>query len=66
VRRIAGKWECYEVRVTDETHRKLLRVMGTLQAKEGKRKTVEDAILFLLDEHERNVKVQEENKVRVP
>ncbi len=42
------------VRVTDETHKKLLGVMGTLQAKEGKRKTVEDATEFLLEEYGRN------------
>jgi hypothetical protein len=41
------------VKVTEETHRRLPQVMGTLQAKEGKRKTVKDAVLFLLDEYER-------------
>ena len=41
------------VKVTEETHKRLLKVVGTLQAKEGKRKTVEDAVLFLLDEYER-------------
>jgi len=42
------------VKVTEETHKRLLKVMGTLQAKEGKRKTVEDDVVFLLDEYERN------------
>jgi len=42
------------VRVTDEMHKKLLRVMGTLQAREGKRRAGEDAVEFLLEEYERN------------
>jgi len=42
------------VRVSDETHSRLLRIMGMLQAKEGKRKTLEDAVRFLLEEYERN------------
>jgi len=41
------------VKVTEETHKRLSKVLGTLQAKEGKRKTVEDAVLFFLDEYER-------------
>jgi len=41
------------VKVSEETYCKLIRVMGTLQAKEGKRKSVEDALAFLLDEYDR-------------
>jgi hypothetical protein len=33
------------IRVKEETHRRLLRIMGLLQARDGKRKTVEDAKL---------------------
>jgi len=42
------------VRVTDETHKKLLRTMGTLQAEEGKIKTAQDAVEFLLEEYGRS------------
>jgi hypothetical protein len=35
--------------------------MGMLQAEEGKRKTVEDAVLFLLDEHEGNKELKTED-----
>jgi len=33
--------------VNEETHNRLLRIMGMLQAEGGKRKTVEDAVVFL-------------------
>ncbi|MBS7615537.1 hypothetical protein KEJ18_07425 [Candidatus Bathyarchaeota archaeon] len=42
------------VKISEETHRRLLKVTGLLQAKEGKRKTVEDAITFLLDRYEKS------------
>jgi len=42
------------VRVTDETHKKLLRIMGMLQAEEGKIKTAQDAVEYLLEEYGRN------------
>ena len=42
------------VKVSEGSHSRLLRIMGMLQAAEGKRKTVEDALVFLLDEHDRN------------
>ena len=42
------------VKVSEGSHGRLLRVVGTLQAAEGKRKTVEDALVFLLDEHDKN------------
>jgi len=50
----AGIRNLKTIRVTDETHTKLLRITGTLQAKVGKRKTAEDAIEFLLEEYVRN------------
>ena len=52
------------VKVSEGSHSRLLRVVGTLQAAEGKRKTVEDALVFLLDEHDRNKepKVKEKKK----
>ena len=34
-------------KISNETHRRLVKVVGMLQAKEGKRKTVEDAVVFL-------------------
>jgi len=49
------------VRVTDETHKKLPRVMGMLQAEEGKIKTAQDAVEFLLEEYERNKDLKEES-----
>jgi len=48
------------IRVTDETHIELLRITGTLQAKEGKKKTAEDAIEFLLEEYGRNKERKQE------
>jgi hypothetical protein len=42
------------VKISEETHTRILKVMGTLQANEGKRKTVEDALAFLLHEHDKN------------
>jgi len=42
------------IKVSEDTHTSLLRVMGLLQAEEGCRKKAEDAVRFLLDEHERN------------
>jgi len=42
------------VKVSEVSHGRLLRVVGVLQTAEGKRKTVEDALVFLLDEHDRN------------
>jgi hypothetical protein len=36
----------------EDTHTRLLRVMGLLQAKEGCRKKLEDAVRFLMDEYE--------------
>ena len=42
------------VKVSEVSHGRLLRVVGVLQAAEGKRKTVEDALVFLLDEHDKN------------
>jgi len=44
------------VKVSEGSHNRLLRVVGTLQAAEGKRKTVEDALVFLLDEHDKRRK----------
>jgi len=41
------------VKVSEDSHSRLLRVVGMLQAAEGKRKTVEDALVFLLDEYEK-------------
>jgi len=41
------------VKVSESTHSRFLKVLGTLQAAEGKRKTVEDALVFLLDEYEK-------------
>ena len=49
------------IRVKEETHRRLLRIMGLLQARDGKRKTVEDAVVFLLDEHEGNKELKTED-----
>ena len=46
------------IKVSDETHRRLVKVMGTLQAKEGKKKKVEDALLFLLDGYETEIENQ--------
>ena len=42
------------VKVSKVSHGRLLRVVGMLQTAEGKRKTAEDALVFLLDEHDRN------------
>ena len=42
------------IRVKDERHRRLLKIMGTLQAEERKIKTAQDAVEFLLEEYERN------------
>jgi hypothetical protein len=42
------------VKVSEVSHGRLLRVVGMLQAAEGKRKTAEDALVFQLDEHDRN------------
>ena len=42
------------LRVDEETYSRLLRIMGMLQAQEGKRKTIKDAVKFLLDDYERN------------
>ena len=52
------------VKVSEVSHSRLLRVVGVLQTAEGKRKTVEDALVFLLDEHDRNKepKVKEKKK----
>ena len=44
------------VKVSEDSHSRLLRVVGMLQAAEGKRKTAEDALVFLLDEHDKNKK----------
>jgi len=44
------------VKVSEGSHSRLLRVVGALQAAEGKRKTVEDALVFLLDEHDKRRK----------
>ena len=41
------------VKVSEASHSRLLKIMGMLQAAEGKRKTAEDAPVFLLDEHDR-------------
>jgi hypothetical protein len=41
------------VKVSKVSHGRLLRVVGMLQAAEGKRKTAEDTLVFLLDEHDR-------------
>ena len=49
------------IKVSEDTHTRLLRVMGLLQAEEGKRKTVEDAVVFLLDEHEGNKELKTED-----
>ena len=35
------------VKVSEVSHSRLLRVVGMLQAAEGKRKTAEDALVFL-------------------
>lgn len=42
------------VKVSDETHRRILKIVGTLQASDGERKTVEAAVQYLLDEHDRS------------
>ncbi|MEM2889091.1 MAG: hypothetical protein QXI71_02035 [Candidatus Bathyarchaeia archaeon] len=49
------------VKVSEETHKRLLKFTGQLQANEGKRETVEDAIIFLLDECESENEVKVEN-----
>jgi predicted transcriptional regulator len=41
------------IKASDETKRKLVSLAGELQAKNGKAKTLEDAILFLLEEHKK-------------
>jgi hypothetical protein len=41
-------------KLSDETHRRVLKVVGALQARDGERKTVEAAIQYLLDENDRN------------
>jgi len=52
------------VKVTEETHKRLLKVMGTLQAKEGRRKTVEDTGKILLGKYERNKKAERNITIR--
>jgi len=52
------------VKVTEETHKRLLKVVETLQSKEGKKKTVEDAVVYLLDEYERIVSILDEHEKR--
>jgi len=41
------------IKIGEETHRRLLKITGLLQASDGKRKTIEEAVKFLLDEHEK-------------
>jgi hypothetical protein len=41
------------IKASDETKRKLVSLAGELQAKNGHVKTLEDAILFLLEEHKK-------------
>lgn len=41
------------VRVDEQTHRRLIQIVGILHVRDGKRKTIEDSIRFLLDEHKR-------------
>lgn len=41
------------IKASDETKRKLVSLAGELQAKIGKMVTMEDAILFLLEEHKK-------------
>jgi len=43
------------IKVSDETHRRLLKITGSLQAREGRRKSIEESLLFLLDEYEREI-----------
>ena len=44
------------VKVSEVSHGRLVRVVGMLQAAEGKRKTIKDALVFLLDEHDRKTR----------
>jgi predicted transcriptional regulator len=43
------------IKASDETKRKLVSLAGELQAKTGRVTTMEDVILFLLEEHTRDV-----------
>lgn len=44
------------IKASDETKRRLVSLAGELQAKTGKTVTMEDAILFLLEEYKKGKK----------
>ncbi|MCW4007386.1 MAG: hypothetical protein NWF09_01660 [Candidatus Bathyarchaeota archaeon] len=45
------------LKISDETHAKLTRIVGQLTATSGKKKTYEDAINALLDQYEKKATV---------
>ncbi len=51
---IKGAWELKTVRISDETHKKLTRLLGERMAKTGKAQTFNDVIEDLILQRDKN------------